>query len=325
MGNFLSRIRFPTMLGLAVLVLGLGSGVYLTIQNQNLISRAAPNETPQDIKITNIEAKSATISWRTNSAVGGFVSFGQGSSSGDTALDIRDQDSPESHLLHYVVINNLIPATTYKYKIISGKQDNLPEDQFTTAIDIQTQNSSKPIIGNVIDNNQSLSEGIVYLEVDGATPQSALIKNFGSFIIPTSLMRTIDLTNIFTPNNQAAKLTAVTADGRLGTGTFQMSDDNNLKQPIKIGEDTDLQTSSNSTLGISATFAQMTNQQSLVLKNKFDLNRDGNINTLDYVLLLKNFGKVPPKDSKFDLNNDGRVDKKDQDILATEITKATNH
>jgi hypothetical protein len=260
MSSFLTQIRFPTLFGIALLIVGLGTGVYLTVREQSLISQATPDQTPLDIKITNIEAQSVAISWRTNTEVAGFISYGQSGVGENIALDIRDKTQPQPHKLHYVVLNNLTPATSYKYKIVSGKLNDLSEETFATASEIETQSSSKPIIGNVIEKDQPLIEGIVYLEVDGATPQSALVKDFGSFIIPISLMRNTNLSDIFSPNGEVAKLTALTKDNSQGTGTFQLTEDNQLTKAIKIGEDTDLSfTTSDNTLGITTTFSQINN------------------------------------------------------------------
>jgi hypothetical protein len=315
MGSFLTQIRFPTMLGLAVLALGLGSGVYLTLQNRPLTSQAAPDQVPIDIKVTNVESDSVTISWRTNTEIESFISFGKDGGE-RTALDVRDKDKPLPHSLHYVVLNKLTPQTTYKYKIVSGKLRDLPEEQFTTAAEISSQNGSKPVIGNVVDSNRSLDEGIVYLDIPGATSQSALAKNLGSFIIPTNSIRTEDLSDLFTPNGEEAKLTAISKDGKQGTTTFQIAYNNSTIQTIKIGEEkTSTPDESENTLGIFTTFGQ-------IGKDNFDLTGDNKLNSLDYAALLKNFGAVPPKDKKYDLNADGVINKKDQDILSFEIAKS---
>lgn len=323
MGSFLTQIKFPTVLGLALIAVGIGSGVYLTVSNQTLISQATPNQTPIDVRLTNIGATSATISWRTNTDVRGFISFSTEGSGGNSALDIRDKGIPSPHNIHYVVLNDLIPRTIYKYRIISGKLNNLPEEQFTTAPESISQSNSKPIIGNVIDDNKPLDEGVVYLDIDGATEQSALVKNLGSFIIPTNSILKADLTDSFDPVGEEIKITATTKDGRIGTITFKLTDQNQIKEPIKIGEDQTLPEDSNA-LGISITFAQILNEQNAKANEKFDLNNDGKINSLDYANLQKNFGKVTTKNKKYDLNGDGAVNKKDQDILSIEITKATN-
>lgn len=312
MGGILTQIRFPTLLGLTLLLLGIGSGVYLTVQNQTVITQAAPDQTPQDIRISNIEPKSVTISWRTNTPVSAFVNYGENQFISNVAFDIRDQDNPGTRSLHYVLLKDLTPAITYQYKIVSGKLDNLPQEQFTTPAEV-SQSDLKPIIGNVLDNNEPLSEGIVYLEIPGSILQSALVKNFGSFIIPI---------NSITPTSEEIKIVAITSDNRQGSVTLKLSGDNQLTKPIKIGEDQIYVQDNFGTgeaLGIATTFDQIGSQ----IASKFDLNEDGKINSLDYAYLLQNFGHSP-KDKKADLNKDGVVNKKDQDIISGEINKAVN-
>lgn len=319
MGGSLNQIRFPTVLGLAVIILGIFSGVFLTIQNSNIISQAAPDQTPLDIRVTNTEPESATISWKTNSAVVGFITYGQSNSNENVILDDRDKGNPTSRSLHYITIKTLTPNTTYRYKIISGKIDNLPEASFTTSMQSQTQNDLKPIIGNVLDNDHVLEEGIVYMELEGATPQSALVKNFGGFIIPINSISTSDLTEIYDPSGQPAQISVVTRGDKTTVANLTIASDNQLTQPIKIGESQNLDSKpEENALGIS-TFSQLLQPK----VNKFDLNSDGKVNSLDYAYLLRNFGRSP-KDKKADLNNDGVVNKKDQDLMTSEINKVVN-
>ena len=181
MRNFLDKFKIPTLLGLGVIFTGIAAGVFLTLKEQAYLSSAAPSQTPQNITISNIEDSQIVISWQTSSSVTGFVTFGQNSPGEQTVLDDREKVH-QPHLIHYITIKNLLPKTTYQYKIVSGKITSNPAN-FTTASLTNTQNEFGPVIGSVLDSKKPLDEGIAYLSLSGGVVQSSLIKNLGNFLI----------------------------------------------------------------------------------------------------------------------------------------------
>lgn len=298
--NLLS-FRIPTLLGLAVLILGTIAGVYLVLQNQTITTKASPQQSPRNIVISNIEASSVTITWQTSTKLPGYVIFGQNSLE-KTVLDDRDNGQLTPRATHHVTLKNLSPQTVYKFKIVSGRVSS-QQLNFTTASSDQTQNGLKPVIGSVLDGDKPLGDGVAYLRIPGVVPQSALVKNFGNFIIPVNLARTEDLSTVFSPiDNMEAKLTVVGKDGRVAESTFI------LTKPevglLRMEQNLDLTIPSS--LGIST--------------SKFDLNGDGLVNSSDYAIILKNFGKSP-QNKKADLNSDGVVDQKDVELILKEIKK----
>lgn len=308
--SFISQFRIPTLLGLTIVLLGTGAGVVLVLQQQTITSKASSDNTPQNITFSNVEDENITISWQTSTPTTMFLSYGQNAFD-KTTLDDADSSSPSSHLTHNFTLHNLTPQTTYQFKIISGRYTYPQILQFTTTAAYSSQNGFKPVIGSVLAGDQPLSEGLVYLNISGATTQSALIRNLGNFVIPLSRMQKQDLTGLFQPEEGAmAKLTVISAQGQ-ASALIKLT---NSTQPVgilKIGQNIDLTTPPPATTSASEL-------------NKFDLNNDKQINSSDYSVVLGNFGK--PKNKKADLNGDGVVDKKDLDLILNKITsnKTTN-
>lgn len=307
----------PTLLGLSLILLGLISGVYLVLKEQIFFSQAAPNLAPQNITFANIAEDSIAISWQTSSNSTSFITFGQNNPSEQTVLDDRDNDSsgkigPKSRSNHYVTLKNLLPKTTYQFKIISGK---LASDikKFQTAAPITNKITFTPTIGSVIDGDTPLNDGIVYLSIGEATAQSSLIKQGGNFLIPLSYIRKADLSDVYPlTEGENAKLT-IHSDKGDATMLFKLKSDSQPLPPIKLGQNIDL-TSKEETPSPTS----LPNTLS-----KYDLNSDGVINSTDYAILSSCIGKKPnavlPGNiscAKADLNGDGVIDKKDQDLMS---------
>ncbi|MBI2019802.1 fibronectin type III domain-containing protein [Candidatus Daviesbacteria bacterium] len=302
MTSFFNKLRIPTLLGLSVIGIGIIAGVYLVIREQTFFSQASINLTPKNILITNTTDTSVTISWQTDAPASSFVNFGKDSISEHTALDDRDSDRPTSRLTHYVTLKNLVPNTSYQFRITSSKIFS-EINKFQTAQEDPESNGFNPIIGSVLDGENPLDEGIVYLSISGADTQSALIKRVGNFLIPISLMRTEDLSTIYKPSeNDNVKLTVISPKGE-ATTLIKLSDSQKPLPPLRLGEKIDL--------------TSQISEEELPLE-VFDLNSDSLINANDHAIVLLNFGNNP-KQKKADLNQDGVVDQKDLDLMADKI------
>lgn len=300
MRNFFDRFKIPTLLGLSIIFIGIITGVFLTLREQTFTSKASPSISAQNITISNISDNEVTISWQTATPTPSFIAFGQASPDEITVLDDRDAHTPpQTHLMHYVTIKNLLPKTTYQYKIISG-QIQSEVSNFTTAAPLSQQAGLSPIIGSVLDGDRPLVEGIVYLSIPEAIIQSALVKSSGNFLIPISKLRKIDLSDSFPlTEDTLIKLTIISAKGQTNA-IFTLKDVPQGLPSIKLGQDLDL--------------------TNVVEENKYDLNGDGKINSTDYAIILQNLGKNP-KNPKADLNGDGIVDQKDLDLMSKKINQ----
>lgn len=297
--DFLNKFKIPTILGLGIIFLGLASGVFLVLRQQIFTSQAAPDITPQNITLTNLTENSVSISWQTNAQATSFVTFGQNSPGEQTALDDRDTTTPKPHLTHYVTLKNLLPQTNYQFKIVSGKVSSEVQS-FETAKPAANKTNFTPIIGTVSDSSTALNEGIVYLSINGAYLQSALVKMGGNFLIPLSYIRKNDLSDIYPLEEDTnAKITIVSDKGSASL-LFSLKNNPAPLPAIKLGQSLDL-TTPQETPGPN-----------------YDLNNDGKINSADNAIILQNFGKNP-KNIKADLNKDGVVNQQDLDLISQKL------
>lgn len=277
MKSFLSRSKIPTLLGLGIILIGIGVGVFLVVRNQTFLSSAAPSQTPQNILVSNIEDSQVSISWQTSSPSLGFVSYGQNSAD-ETALDDRDTKTPQTHQLHYVTLKNLLPQTTYQYKIITGKLVTKPAT-FTTSSAGNTQNAFGPVIGSVLDSSKPLDEGIVFLSLSGAIIQSSLVKNLGNFLIPLTKIRKQDLSDILPLDEQAAAKITIVSPSTQAVAVFNLKSQGVSLPTLNLGESVDLMNLPSPTPTIPSDLTI------------YDLNKDGKINATDYSIAQKNKNK----------------------------------
>lgn len=317
MKDFFLKLKIPTILGLGIIILGIVSGVILTLRGQIFTSQASPNVSPQNITVTNISDTEVSVSWQTSTAVTSFITFGQTSPGESTVLDDRDSNppgtGPKAHLVHYVTLKNLLPKTTYLYRIFSGKISS-DTNNFVTAAPLSQQAGFRPIIGSVFDGNNPLEEGIVYLSIADATTQSAMVKTSGNFLIPVSQIRKTDLSDSFPLSEDTlVKLTIVSPKGQ-ATAQFRLKDTGDGLPRIHLGENLDLTNLSPLTTSPAPCTAS---KQDL---DKYDLNSDGCINAADNSIILENQGKNP-KNKKADLNGDGEVNQEDLDKMAKKINQ----
>lgn len=308
--HFMEKFKIPTILGTGIILVGIIAGLFLVLKDLNLLSRASPDITPQDVTFTNITDTTIVVSWKTANPASSFITFGQNSPSEQTALDDRDQASPSSHTIHYVSLKKLRPSTQYQMKIVTSR---ISSDifKFKTASSVSSQNNFGPIIGSVLQGNKPLTEGIAYLSVADANIQSSLIKNLGSFLIPLTQLRKADLSGVFNLSDKlTAKLTIVGSNNQ-STVLFKLRKEGVTLPVVKLGQNLDL------------TIPQVEAKEptpSILDLRIFDLNEDGQINAADNAIVLRNFGKNP-KERKADFNSDGIVDQKDLDAIAEKVNE----
>jgi len=239
--------RLPTILGLLLVLGAIVGGVVLIKQGPNLFLRAAPEQTPAQIKITNVTDSSLTVSWLTSEATTGFVKYGTENSLTFTANDDRDQISGknEEFPTHHITIKNLNPATTYFFKIGSGGKlfdNNGQPYQAKTAPAIKTAPPVNDVAyGTVVDqNNNPVSGAIIYFSLANANPASAITKSSGSWVVPLNLIRSADLTNWATYDKAASIEEIFVQAGSLGTSTVVATTKNDSPMPkITLGQSFD--------------------------------------------------------------------------------------
>jgi hypothetical protein len=216
--------KIPTLLGVFLLLLGLGAGLFLVGKSQFLSIKAGPTAVPKNVKVANISASGVTITWTTDTPVTGLVRYSENPAKlALPAGDIRDQRSGSSgsFTTHYVDLVSLSPGKTYYFEIVSGSQsyndDNKPY-QIATAPQASPQ-SEDMVFGKVLlPSGQGAGGVIVYLEIQGAQTMANLTKDDGTWRLPLSTAR--DKQGQYVKYDPATTAVSIFAQGgSVGTAT----------------------------------------------------------------------------------------------------------
>lgn len=102
-----------TILLIGTIVLALGAvGTIIGLRKfRGTGSKASQENQPRNIRLEEVNPKSATISWTTSEPAYGFVSYGETMSLGNTV------QTGERATVHTATVPNLTPGTTYYYKV----------------------------------------------------------------------------------------------------------------------------------------------------------------------------------------------------------------
>ena len=202
--------RIPTIIGLLILIIGVGAGIYLVGQKSFLKEKLDPESAPKKIKITNVTDSQFSVSWTTSKAAIGLVKYGTTSSPDSSLPDDRDQRSGEKTAFktHYVTLSGLKPLTKYYFKIGSGSEKNLFDNngkpyEITTGPALGAQPPSDLINGKAVAESGGPAAGaIVYATLPETAPLSAQVKVDGTWLIPLSSARIPDLSDYATYDPQ---------------------------------------------------------------------------------------------------------------------------
>ena len=191
--------RIPTLLAVLLLAIGVGATSYLVQQRVIIFQNAAPPDTPQNIRITNISDSSFTVTYTTVTSVIGTVTVSEGSTT-QTILDDRDEQSgvPKPYTVHSISIKDLKPDTTYSFKILSGTTTYLNADKpftLTTAPQITgSPNEQNPLAGKIVlPSGEKPQAALIFATTDNGQLLSTLLNPSGLYILPLNTMRTKDL------------------------------------------------------------------------------------------------------------------------------------
>jgi hypothetical protein len=191
------NIKLPTFIGLAILVLGLLTGLFLINKTQILKISANVDAIPKNVRVSNITDSGLTISWTTEVQSNGFVKWGKSETS---FSNVASEENSENGFVHAVNILGLNNSSNIYFKINSNTKD-----YDNNGIVWQSKTNQAPSS----NNSNTLSSGIV-LASDGTTPAKALVyitingilvsgktSNEGSFVIPISkYIESIDPTSV---------------------------------------------------------------------------------------------------------------------------------
>lgn len=197
--------RIPTFLGLFLLIAAIGATTILTKSGRTLLPRATPTYAPKDVKITNVSDSSFTVAWTTDDLTTGAVKVGVSQDTADkTVLDERDiiAGKPGTHKVHSGTVTGLSPSTTYFFRIVAGEttfdNEGLPYSVGTAVVLPKERRQETFAKGAVVSGDGSeAKESLVFLAIEGAQALSTIVKDSGEFLLPLTLLRTVNLQSYY--------------------------------------------------------------------------------------------------------------------------------
>jgi len=147
----MNKSKFPTILGILFLVVGVAVGAFLITQEQVFRLGASPEASPQDIQITNITGRSFTVSWTTSKDSVSQFKWGTPGDLKNTAFPSQTRIST----VHSISATGALPATDYEFSIQK-------ETSFvTTAPTLPAPTTTLVISGSIIDQAGSPANSAV--------------------------------------------------------------------------------------------------------------------------------------------------------------------
>jgi hypothetical protein len=202
--------QIPTFAGLVMLIITVLATSFLVRTGVLFPIRASISEQPQEVRISNITDTSFTVSYVTNDATTGSVTYGTTDSFGSVATDIRDTAIPKDHTIHYITVKNLQPTTRYQFAIISGvttANDKGKPYTVTTGTKISTTPKQNTLGGKIVlPDGATPLETIIYLESDTTQAISSLALPDGSYTLDIGGLRT-KMLDAYAPLSADAKFT----------------------------------------------------------------------------------------------------------------------
>lgn len=179
------KSRIPTILVIFIITSALVASIFAIHEIQNLGSKAEGNEIPEDVRITNIQDSSLSISWVTLKPTIEIVEYtdpnGQTFQAGDSNLTTT----------HFVFIQNLSPNTSYKFKINGS-------GQWKGETSVPKKPEIKKIISGQIVNANKLpaKNALVYVDLPTGETLSTKVSVSGNWILSLPNMGDMTILNI---------------------------------------------------------------------------------------------------------------------------------
>ena len=194
MKNQLLNKRIPTILGVGLVVLGIVLTTVIVRVQTSLKSDASSSQEPQNVKVTNLSDNSFTITYQTDTATTGSVSYGYSKQLGNTQLEALDPKN-----IHSVTVEKLSPLTKYYLVIISGQNtflNNSSPFEISTGPSISSLPVQTVIKGKVIlPDGNAPNETLVYLSTDNSQLLSTTAAKDGEFNFSLKGLRIDDLSS----------------------------------------------------------------------------------------------------------------------------------
>lgn len=205
--------KIPTILGLILLVTGIAAGILLINSNKIFSLGAKLENSPKNIRISNIQSETVTISWITGRMTESLLLWKEKDHQ-QFKSKIVNEGKPA--YIHSINITGLSPESTYYFKVISNGNEFDNESipwQFNTGPKLDNAPRAQVISGTILTSSGASAEGvIIYTSVGGSSLLSTRTGQDGTWLIPISFARVQDLQS-FTIINPSTTLIEITIQG----------------------------------------------------------------------------------------------------------------
>jgi len=187
--------RVPTIFALLVLVGIIAVSTVLVQKGIFYIGKAAPENQPQNVLISNVTDTSFTVSFTTPGDVDSVLTMSDASVGKSLILDDRDKKNggQEKYFSHLITVPNLKANTKYVFKLLVGaKEYSDPSYTAQTVSEIKEQPPSQNLIfGKILlPDGTPAGDSIVSAKTQDSQLISAITNGNGQFVIPTNSLRT---------------------------------------------------------------------------------------------------------------------------------------
>ena len=199
-----------------ILLTSIFAGVFYLNTRQIFRIGASATAQPKDVKISNINDNSATISWTTDSQTSNFLAWGE--SEGAISKIEQENATNEKFFTHSISVSGLKPNTNYFFKINSGGtsfSNNGVPWKFTTGKTLGSNTTSLFISGSAIDTSgQPVNRALVYITINNYVA-STTTSDKGNFVYQLGNIRTPDLQN-YAEIDATSTLLQISVSGGVG-------------------------------------------------------------------------------------------------------------
>jgi len=190
--------RIPTVLAFVLLAFGVGVTMLIVQRGTFIVSEATPDYSPQDVRISNIEEDSFTISFVTQDPTVGAIKLNAG---GEEKYILNKLSENEEVDTHYFEVEGLSSDTTYSYVIVTNQEEYVSEDYTATTAPAfgVTPPENSPTQGSILLPEGGVAKGaIVYLKISDSQLLSTVADELGRYSFDFARgIRTEDLKGYF--------------------------------------------------------------------------------------------------------------------------------
>lgn len=226
----------PTLLGLGAVVVGIVTFVLMVQLKQEVSVRASGDLTPKDVRLTNIDDGSFTVSWVTGRSSVGTVLWGQNTN--PETVTVESSLTPRK--THLVKITGLTPSTKYFVKILGGETvfDNsgIPWE-VSTSPTFDSLGEPYVVSGTILTSTGVPANNVlVYLSAGGLAPLTTITGPDGGWFIPLSTARASNLQKLAAiTDSTSGEILAESPTFEFASAQISLTNANPLPT-IKLGE-----------------------------------------------------------------------------------------